>query len=60
MSNSKYNPLQPGDIVGDMFLMRAYRDVKNHRKMFSTRCTKCNRIKEIRLFVYIKQFPYER
>ena len=47
MSNSKYNPLQPGDIVGDMFLMRAYRDVKNHRKMFSTRCTKCNRIKEI-------------
>mgnify|MGYP007089304348 FL=1 len=49
MSNSKYNPLQPGDIVGDMFLMRAYRDVKNHRKMFSTRCTKCNRTKEERI-----------
>ena len=47
MPNSKYNPLQPGDIVGDMFLMRAYRDVKNHRKMFSTRCTNRNRIKAI-------------
>ena len=45
--NSNYKPLLPGETIGDMFLMRAYRDTKNDRRMFSTRCTKCNRIKEI-------------
>jgi hypothetical protein len=47
MNENSTNYLQPGDIVGDMFLMRSYRNVKAHRKYFSTRCIKCNRIKEI-------------
>lgn len=44
---SNYKPLLPGETIGNMFLMRAYRDTKNDRRMFSTRCIKCNRIKEI-------------
>lgn len=45
--NSNYQPLLPGETIGDMFLLRAYRDMKNDRRMFTVRCTKCNRIREV-------------
>lgn len=45
--HSNYQPLSPGETIGDMYLLRAYRDTKNDRRMFSVRCTKCNRIREV-------------
>ena len=45
--HANYQPLSPGETIGDMYLLRAYRDTKNDRRMFSVRCTKCNRIREV-------------
>ena len=45
--HANYKPLSPGETIGDMYLLRAYRDTKNDRRMFSVRCTKCNRIREV-------------
>ena len=45
--HTNYQPLSPGETIGDMYLLRAYRDTKNDRRMFSVRCTKCNRIREV-------------
>lgn len=45
--NPNYTPLLPGETIGDMYLLRAYRDEKNDRRMLSVRCTKCNRIREV-------------
>ena len=47
MSNYKYKALQIGDTIGDMELIAEFRDTKNDRKMFTCRCLKCGRERNV-------------
>lgn len=45
--HSSYKPLYPGETIGNMYLLRAFRDTKNDRRMFTVRCNKCNRTRDV-------------